>query len=163
MANHAGLEVHHCDSNERPVFESATVTLWNQRPGTLETRSFTSNYRITITFDTKLTQSEYDDIAKLRHDLIAKRTAGLKPSMEYYEANGQAQGVIQLPDYYMDRFTVYFYYSDKDSIFELRPDSVKSTRDKITKNLESSCSKYVTASGQNGEASASRPVHPQTN
>ena len=128
-----------------------------------KTRSFTSSYRITITFDTKLTQSEYDDIAKLRHDLIAKRTAGLKPGMEYYEANGQAQGVIRLPDYYLDRFTVYFYYSDKDSIFELRPDSIKSTRDKIVKILESSCSKYATASGQTGPANASRPVHSQTN
>ena len=139
-------------------------------PGDLEdlwkASSFTSDFRITIRFEPKLNQSEYDMLARLRRDVIAKRAVGLDVGMDstlgYSHAARDVKHTIELPGYCLDRFSVYFYSSDED-FFLVRPDAVKSTRDKVIKILEDVCSKYVTASEQDGPANGSHPGRPETN
>ena len=60
------------------------------------------------------------------------------------------------------RAKAHFYSSDED-FFLVRPDAVKSTRDKVIKILEDVCSKYATASEQDGPANGSHPGRPETN
>jgi hypothetical protein len=139
-------------------------------PGGLEylwkASSFTADYRITIRLEPKLNQTEYDMLARLRRDVIAQRAVGLDVGMDsivgYSHAARDVKHTIELPGYYLDRFSVYFYSSDED-FFLVRPDAVKSTRDKVIKILEDACAKYATASEQDGPANGSHPGRPETN
>lgn len=100
--------------------------------------SFTCDYRITITLDDKLTQSEYEELFRLEHKLTAERIAAEKPNAKWTKQN-----LVHLPSYYTERFSVYIYISD-DNFFRTRPASVKTTRDKIMAVLERNFSKYST-------------------
>ncbi len=104
-----------------------------------------SDYRITIVLDPKLSQVECDRLRKLREELIAARTKGLKPgTRDYLSSVSEAKGVLRLPNHYWGRFSVYFYSSD-EWFFDVRPVSVTKTRDKILQILDKTCSKYKEA------------------
>jgi hypothetical protein len=120
--------------------------------------SFTSDFRITIRFDTKLTQSEYDRIAGFRNDLTAQRAAALKrDSSEYWSLKSSAKGVLRLPDYYSEWSSVYFSSSD-EGFFRLHPDPVKDARDRIVAILEKSYKKYSTERVQKADGSTRPPA-----
>lgn len=130
--------------------------LWNQY-------SFTSDYRITITLDTKMTQSEYLDLLRVKQNWTAQRTAGMSHNTkDFWSASQGAQGVVRLPSYYLNRFSVYLYTSD-DSFFRIRPDSVTTARDKILAILEKSCSNYSATPEPNGPAKRSQLIPSETN
>jgi hypothetical protein len=133
--------------NQLPVL--AEEELWKQY-------SFTSDYRITITFDTKLTYPEFEEILRVKRDLTVRRVAGLKKGWQLAEVGQEAQGLIRLPGYYSDVHSVYFYTTDDDdSSIMMRPDSVSISRDAIRAILEKSFSKYPMASEQSGAANGS--------
>ena len=107
-------------------------------------RAFTSDYRITVTLDTKLSQEEHDELCRAKQGLIAKRTEGTEPgTRDHYGISKAANGIIRLPSHYLGRYSVYVYSSD-DRFFRLRPDSVKVVRDKVVEVLNRSCSEYKT-------------------
>lgn len=125
--------------------------------------AFTSDYRITVTLDTKLTQSEYDRLVRLQHSLKSERTAGSDPkTKDHFSRSQDAEGVIRLPSFYIKRYSVYVYTSD-DHFFELRPSSVEADRDKVLLAIEKLCSKHVPTSEQDGGGNAPKPPsHPST-
>jgi hypothetical protein len=117
--------------------------LWNKL-------SFTSDYRITITLDSKVTQSEYDELLRLKMKLTAERTAGAgRNTRDFASISRNAEGVVRLPIYYSDRFSVYLYTSD-DNFFTVRPDSIVDDRDKVLALLEKSYTKYTQTAEQAG-------------
>jgi hypothetical protein len=117
--------------------------LWNKL-------SFTSDYRITITLDSKLTQSEYDELFRLKNKLTTERTSGAGRNTRVFASESRkAEGVVRLPIYYFDRFSVYLYTSD-DSYFSVRPDSIVDVRDKVLAILEKSYTRYTPTAEQAG-------------
>jgi len=114
--------------------------------------SVRSDYRITITFDTKLTQEEYDDLFRLRRTFTAKRTAGLDPrTKDFFGRSIAAEGVVRLPTYYLDYASIYLYTSDT-RFQRIRPDSVHIARDNVVALLEQFCLKYSTPAEAAGAA-----------
>ena len=120
-------------------FGKSEDAIWNEF-------SFESDYRITVTFDTKLSQSEYDAIADLREKFIAKRTQGIaKGSKLHYSASVDADGVLRLPQFHYDGESIYFYSTD-EGLLRTRPAAAREIRDRILAILEKKCSKYQTKS-----------------
>jgi hypothetical protein len=126
--------------------------------------SFTSDYRITITLDTKLTQVEYDGLLQLKRKLTSERTAGLsRNTKDFWIRSFNAQGVVRLPSYQLEGFSLYVYTSD-DNFFRVRPDSVRMDRDKILAILEKSFTKYAATTAEpDGAANGNQPIRPKTN
>ena len=139
-----------------PISVGTTPQAWRRY-------SFTADYRITITFDTRLTQAEYEKLLRVKQELVAHRIQGLSTNTkDYWSARTQADRTIRLPSYYSERFSVYVYTSD-DDLFLVRPDSVRAARDTVFAILEKSCAKYTVTSEPNGPANLSQPVGAETN
>ena len=125
--------------------------------------SFISDYRITITLDTKLTQSEFDELVRVKRVLATQRTGGIpRPSKELFTATRNSEGIIRLPNYHWNRFSVYLYTSD-DGLFRVRPEAVETLRNNIVAILEKSCTKYSMTPQPSGAANGSQPFRSETN
>ncbi len=122
--------------------------------------SSTNNYRITILFESKLSQVEYDQVSALRDELIANRTKGLnRQTMDYFSASEEAKSLVHLPDYYIERNSVYVYCSDL-GFFEIRPAEVVKAHEKIMQILDQTCSKYIVEKPVNTASPGNNPSRP---
>jgi hypothetical protein len=112
---------------------------------------FTSDYRLTITLDTRLSDTEYRELKQLRQNCFAQRTEPAQDRKDAFEKSNDAAGIIRLPQYHLKRFSVYLYSSD-DNFFETRPTSVATARDKVIAILDASCNKYAGADSASASA-----------
>ena len=104
--------------------------------------SFTTDYRISITFDTKLTDAEYRDQCELKERLIRERAKGLpERSKQYASMAAKASHLLNLPKYKSDHLAV-SWYSSGDEFFEVRPSEVMEATRKIMKLLEAEFARY---------------------
>jgi hypothetical protein len=121
--------------------------------------SFESNYILTITFDTELTQQEYDLLYTTKTNLMANRLRGIdRRSVEHYSAAQAAKGVVLLPQYHWSSRSVYVYSSD-DGNWQLRPALVAEQRDKVFALIDRTFTKYQARQSEPTASPNAAPPH----
>lgn len=105
-------------------------------------KSIHSDYSISINLRPKLTDAEYHELDQLRARLIAKRIKGLDPSSkDTFSRRSEAEDAITLPDYFFGNSAVYLRCT-AERFFDVRPQSIETTRAEVLKILQSTCRQY---------------------
>lgn len=104
--------------------------------------SITAGYRISISFDSKLNDAEYQQLKEIKKRFIAERTKGETPgTKDYWGKSFMASRLIKLPQYKSDRYSIYVYSSQSD-FYEVRPKIVQDQAEAIIQILEKQFESY---------------------
>ena len=114
-------------------------------------KSIQLDYSISINLRPKLTDAEYHELDQLRTRLIARRIEGLDPSSkDTFSRRSEAEDTIKLPDYFFGNSAVYFRCT-AERFFDVRPQSIETTRAEVLKILQSNCRQYSKETEQGEE------------
>lgn len=101
---------------------------------------FETAFRITITFEPKLKDSEYTRLKELKALFLGERTQG-EDGRGRLAAASKAERLFQIPKYKTERFSVYI-YSSRNDFFDVRLATAWASADKMLKIIDDTFESY---------------------